>query len=197
MMGVAENISDLRDLFSIVAEETGALKMDDADEDSVGWTTEGPLPMTFGHVRRAHTALAALEAALSTDAEPVKTAPSVAVKALADAYQKYLDAVSFYNERHAVMKTKALGTMRVDEEYKAIDVARRAFDKLAVEVATSALSAQVQDVARDLPTEFEKWWEDAGHYVGGVVKMTYTQRKQLAWDAFYAAAAPAARPVAQ
>lgn len=70
MMGAAENISDLRTLLSIVAEETGALKMSDADEDSVGWTTEGQLPMTFGHVRRAHSALAALEAALSA-AEPV------------------------------------------------------------------------------------------------------------------------------
>ena len=69
-MGAAESISDLRSLLSIVAEETGALKMNDADEDSVGWTTEGPLPMTFGHVRRAHAALAALEAALSA-AEPV------------------------------------------------------------------------------------------------------------------------------
>lgn len=69
-MAAAESISDLRSLLSIVAEETGALKMNDADEDSVGWTTEGPLPMTFGHVRRAHSALAALEAALSA-AEPV------------------------------------------------------------------------------------------------------------------------------
>ncbi len=69
-MGAAENISDLRTLLSIVAEETGALKMSDADEDSVGWTTEGQLPMTFGHVRRAHSALAALEAALSA-ATPV------------------------------------------------------------------------------------------------------------------------------
>lgn len=60
------------------------------------------------------------------------------------------------------------------------------------DVAKNALSAQVQDVARDLPSEFEKWWDDAGHYVGGVVKMTYTQRKQLAWDAFYASANPAA-----
>lgn len=70
MMGAAESISDLRSLLSIVAEETGALKMNDADEDSVGWTTEGPLPMTFGHVRRAHAALAALEPALSA-AEPI------------------------------------------------------------------------------------------------------------------------------
>ncbi|UXS01138.1 hypothetical protein [Agrobacterium tumefaciens] len=60
------------------------------------------------------------------------------------------------------------------------------------DLAKNALSAQVQDVARDLPSEFEKWWDDAGHYVGGVVKMTYTQRKQLAWDAFFASANPAA-----
>ncbi|MDR5008255.1 hypothetical protein RGK87_04435 [Agrobacterium fabacearum] len=72
MMGAAERISDLRSLLSIVAEDTGALKMSDADEDSVGWTEEGPLPMTFGHVRRAHSALAALEAALSA-AEPVSS----------------------------------------------------------------------------------------------------------------------------
>lgn len=75
MMGAAESISDLRSLLSIVAEETGALKMNDADEDSVGWTTEGPLPMTFGHVRRAHAALAALESALSP-AEPVAWLPA-------------------------------------------------------------------------------------------------------------------------
>lgn len=68
-MGAVENFADLRCLLSIVAEETGAFKMEDADEDSVGWTTEGPLPMTFGHVRRAHAALAALEAAISA-AEP-------------------------------------------------------------------------------------------------------------------------------
>ncbi len=76
-MGAAESISDLRSLLSIVAEETGALKMSDADEDSVGWTTEGQLPMTFGHVRRAHSALAALEAALSA-AEP-GTEPTIYV----------------------------------------------------------------------------------------------------------------------
>ncbi len=84
MMGAAENIADLRSILSIVAEETGALKMEDADEDSVGWTTEGPLPMTFGHVRRAHAALAALEAALSA-AEPVKTPFEVASQHIREA----------------------------------------------------------------------------------------------------------------
>ena len=65
----------------------------------------------------------------------------VAAKSLADAYQKYLEAVNLYNERLAISKTKALGTMRVDEEYRAIDEARRAFDKLAVDIAKSALPA--------------------------------------------------------
>ncbi len=64
-----------------------------------------------------------------------------AAKSLADAYQKYLDASHLYNERLAISKTKALGTMRVDEEYRAIDEARRAFDKLAVDIAKSALPA--------------------------------------------------------
>lgn len=65
----------------------------------------------------------------------------VSAKSLADAYQKYLDASDIYNERLAILKTKALGTMRVDEEYRAIDEARRAFDKLAVDIAKSALAA--------------------------------------------------------
>lgn len=65
----------------------------------------------------------------------------VAAKSLADAYQKYLDASDLYNERLAISKTKALGTMRVDEEYRAIDDARRAFDKLAIDIAKSALPA--------------------------------------------------------
>lgn len=77
MMGAAENISDLRTLLSIVAEETGALKMSDADEDSVGRTTEGQLPMTFGNVRRAYSALAALEAALSAAASLEAAATAV------------------------------------------------------------------------------------------------------------------------
>ncbi len=127
-MGAAESISDLRSLLSIVAEETGALKMNDADEDSVGWTTEGPLPMTFGHVRRAHAALAALENALSA-VEP-QPAPSGAVKALADAYKAGFDASSQgYNG-------EVFPEYEADNEW----LAQRDSD-------LSALSAQVQDVA--------------------------------------------------
>ncbi|PZU68164.1 MAG: hypothetical protein DI546_20895 [Rhizobium sp.] len=54
-------LEDLSALVGIVSDETGALKMSDADEDSVGWNESGPLPMTFGHVRRAHVALSTLE----------------------------------------------------------------------------------------------------------------------------------------
>ncbi|WP_421365635.1 hypothetical protein [Agrobacterium tumefaciens] len=66
---VKKALEDVSALVAIVAKDTGALVMSDQAEYSVGWTTEGPLPMTFGHVRRAHAALAALEAALSA-AEP-------------------------------------------------------------------------------------------------------------------------------
>jgi hypothetical protein len=44
----------LKELVDLVAADTGALAATDADEDSVGWNGDGkPLPMTFGHVRRA------------------------------------------------------------------------------------------------------------------------------------------------
>lgn len=40
----------------------------------------------------------------------------------------------------------------------------------------------------DLPEAFEKWWQ-ASDYAksGGTVSMPYSARKQLAWDAFFAA----------
>ncbi len=94
---------------------------------------------------KGHSTIEEAKAAAQADYETrIRSALSaqvqdVAAKSLADVYQKYLDAVNLYNERHAIMKTKALGTMRVDEEYKAIDEARRAFDKLAVDIAKSAL----------------------------------------------------------
>ncbi len=161
MMGAAESISDLRSLLSIVAEETGALKMNDANEDSVGWTTEGPLPMTFGHVRRAHSALAALEAALSA-AEPwpfehqnyncpcihpsqcdescvKKPAPSVAVKSwtIEDEAREYRSFSEWFKER---------GYPGYPEQYSL--VCENAMHAAWQEAAKrSALSAQVQDVA--------------------------------------------------
>lgn len=63
-------LKDLDALVTIVAKDTGALVMSDPDEESVSSTLEGDLEMTFGHVRRAHAAVSAVEAALSTDAEP-------------------------------------------------------------------------------------------------------------------------------
>lgn len=70
------------------------------------------------------------QAALSTDAEPVKTAPSVAVKALADAYKAGFDASSQgYNG-------EVFPEYEADNEW----LAQRDSD-------LSALSAQVQDVA--------------------------------------------------
>lgn len=84
------------------------------------------------------TGLEAYKRALSALSAQVQ---DVAAKSLADAYQKYLDASDLYNERLAISKTKAFGTMRVDEEYRAIDDARRAFDKLAIDIAKSALPA--------------------------------------------------------
>lgn len=109
-------------------------------------------------------------------------APSVAVKALEAAIEE-LDRISCVP---FVTETR--------DTYAQLELAKAYADRgsVAAQKALASLSAQVQDVSRDLPSEFEKWWDDAGHYVGGVVKMTYTQRKQLAWDAFYAAAAPAA-----
>ncbi len=68
---IKKALEDLEALVTIVAKDTGALVMSDPDEESVGSTLEGDLEMTFGHVRRAHAAVSALEAALSTDAEPV------------------------------------------------------------------------------------------------------------------------------
>ncbi|POO54343.1 hypothetical protein CPJ18_02275 [Agrobacterium rosae] len=82
VMAIKKALEDLNALVAIVANDTGALVMSDPDEDSVGSTLEGDLEMTFGHVRRAHAAVADLEAALSTDAKPVKPASSVAVKTL-------------------------------------------------------------------------------------------------------------------
>jgi hypothetical protein len=34
---------------------------DEPDDDCVGWNAKGPMPMTFGHVRRARAELEALE----------------------------------------------------------------------------------------------------------------------------------------
>ncbi len=165
-MDAAENISDLRTLLSIVAEETGALKMSDADEDSVGWTTEGQLPMTFGHVRRAHSALAALEAALSA-AKPVAWLPARRWEHMTAAEPWLTNIV--YSEDQA----KFFPCIPLYAAPPAPSVAAKAFHRQADNMAfiinhmgmpdqwrekfmrelgedRSALSAQVQDVAPTL-----------------------------------------------
>lgn len=75
-----------------------------------------------------------------------------------------------------------IGTPDGDAEWRKKQDQYRKQARAALE---AALSAQEQDVARDLPSEFEKWWNDNVFCFSGVAKMTYTQRKQLAWDAFY------------
>lgn len=60
-------LQEIRALVDIVADETGAVSMTDPDEDSVGsWQHEEgkilDMTMTFGHVRRALSAIASLEA---------------------------------------------------------------------------------------------------------------------------------------
>ena len=55
-------IEPLEALVSIVEEECcGPSTEDDSDDESVGWSADGPLPMTFGHIRRARAALRALK----------------------------------------------------------------------------------------------------------------------------------------
>ncbi|WP_142627523.1 DUF551 domain-containing protein [Rhizobium sp. P007] len=171
MMGAAENISDLRTLLTIVAEETGALKMSDADDDSVGWTSEGPLPMTFGHVRRAHVALASLEAALSA-AEPVNTPFEVASKHIPEARVSLLSrairqGLNDYGWKNfgtlpEVLMGYIVQAERADEAahpkksrdcgHDGGDLSERR-DNIGSTYTRSALSAQVRDVAGWQPIE--------------------------------------------
>lgn len=56
-------IEALEELVKIVEDETGVLGncKDEPDDDSIGWTIDGDLPMTFGHVRRARAELEAMK----------------------------------------------------------------------------------------------------------------------------------------
>ena len=168
-MGAAESISDLRSLLSIVAEETGALKMNDADEDSVGWTTEGPLPMTFGHVRRAHSALAALEVALSA-VEPVAWLPARRWEQMTAAepwltnivysedQAKFFPCIPLYAAPPAPSVAVKAGEAAAKLQ-RALDAASPNHKTMWVYVddLRSALSAQVQDVAERDPKEIATW----------------------------------------
>lgn len=60
-------LTPIDDLLKIVEEEVGVYDTcaDEPDDSSVGYGDGGDLPMTFGHVRRARKAIAALTAALN------------------------------------------------------------------------------------------------------------------------------------
>lgn len=51
---LADALEDLLDVTDSDDETT----INEPDEDSIGWNGDGPLPMTFGHIRRAKKALA-------------------------------------------------------------------------------------------------------------------------------------------
>ncbi len=54
----------ISELLDIIEDETGVLGncADDPDDDTVGWDGDGkPLPMTFGHIRRARAELNAID----------------------------------------------------------------------------------------------------------------------------------------
>lgn len=55
----------------------------------------------------------------------------------------------------------------------------------AAPALTPAEKAGVGDGERDLPTEFEAWWETSAFHQARCDG--YSHRKQLAWDAYYAA----------
>jgi hypothetical protein len=60
---LAEHIQALSELVDLVAQDIlGPSVEDEPDNESVGMTIAGPLPMTFGHVRRAQKAIAVLKA---------------------------------------------------------------------------------------------------------------------------------------
>lgn len=54
-----KDLTALEELLSIVEDETGVNDncADEPDGEPVGWREDGPLPMTFGHVRRARAEL--------------------------------------------------------------------------------------------------------------------------------------------
>lgn len=136
------------------------------------------------HAADAATAWAECDALRKKVAE-FEAAQSGAIRSLSAAYQVYLDAVTLYNERHAIMKSKPPGTMRVDEEYKAIHEAKRAFDKLAVDTAKATLSAQDNNIEDDAPMNVVKhlveWWDntDVRHILGGAPWCVFEAKRIL------------------
>ncbi|AUQ71059.1 hypothetical protein [Phaeobacter inhibens] len=58
-----KDLTALEELLTIIEDETGVngICADEPDDGSVGWLEDGPMPMTFGHVRRARAALDAMK----------------------------------------------------------------------------------------------------------------------------------------
>lgn len=158
---IKKALEDLNALVAMVAEDTGALVMSDPDEDSVGSTLEGDLEMTFGHVRRAHAALAALQAALSTDAEPVafktphfekningKLVPIIVPIESASKPKLDWNWTPLYDRPQQPapsVSVKALQAIANYRHHSRLDSEENA--EAMERIARSALSAQVQDVA--------------------------------------------------
>ncbi|MEJ8308546.1 hypothetical protein [Agrobacterium larrymoorei] len=108
----------------------------------------------------------ALEVALSTDAEPVKNAPAVAVKA---------DLPERFEEWWAGRDSKGEKTLDYNHRKQ---LAWEAF-------YAAALSAQVQDVADDRPMKVVKhlaeWWDtsDARNVLGGAPWCVFEAKRIL------------------
>lgn len=58
-----DDMDHIEALLALVEDETGADDPDLTDDESVGWKGGEPLPMTFGHIRRARAAVERLKAA--------------------------------------------------------------------------------------------------------------------------------------
>jgi hypothetical protein len=91
-----------------------------------------------------------LDAAMMVEYLHGKTSPAVPVKPLAAARQAYLDAVKLYNARREIMLSKPLGSMRIDDEFRAIDERRREFDRIAIELADAYLASPPSDDVEQL-----------------------------------------------
>lgn len=53
------NLQPLEELIQFIESDVGLTGScrDEPDSESVGWSEDGPMPMTFGHVRRARASL--------------------------------------------------------------------------------------------------------------------------------------------
>lgn len=58
------DLTAIEELIALVEDDVGLNGNcnDEPDDDCVGWNAKGPMPMTFGHVRRARAELEAIKA---------------------------------------------------------------------------------------------------------------------------------------